>query len=672
MGDRIEKMMANQKAREEAMKAKEAAAKAASAAESQAKTAKFTAAAKPSIGAAPEKEVVQEPYIRLKRNLYAPLPKTERGKPVLLGGDPKGENVLYCNGSDVIIRSLRNPLQAEIYSEHPRATTVARYSPSRQYIASGDETGTVRIWNTEMVQGTQFKLQFEKKCFGGVINDIAWDPESKRLCAIGNGREVMGVVFMLDGGASAGAISNHAKTITSCDWRPKKPYRIVTTAEDLGINWFEGPPFKWHHGMSGEHSRFPNQVRFNPQGDLWISVGQDKVGVIGDGETGQKLGNLGEGHTGGIYGVSWNPQGTQVLTASGDRTCKIWDISGGNGKIVTNFDMGSDEIADQQLGCLWQGEFLISVNLAGHLSYLDPRSGKVEKVVYGHQKGVQSIAYHKGSNRLFSGSFDSVVNRWSVGEAGSKRVTGDVHKGSVTAMGVSENGLHSVSMDDTYRRTDLSGQNAGDETKGASTSLGSRPLALGVSHTSNLAVTGQFNQSLNVLKNGQVVSNLKVSYNPASVAVAPGDGKVAVGGEDNKVHLYTLNGNDLKEAGVIDGHRFPVTAVAYSGDGKYLATGDKGNQIYLWNASDNSNVHNTKWVYHSAKINNLKFSPNNQFLASCGLDTSVIVWRLDDPDKRVHIKAAHHGAVNDVCWIDDQTVASAGADSSVRTWNIVW
>jgi len=671
MGDRIEKMMAKQKEREAAMAAKEAEAKKAASVETAAKTAKFTATTKPSIGAVSEKPVIQEPYIRLKKNLYAPLPKTERGKPVLLGGDPSGENILYCNGSDVIIRSLKNPLQAEIYSEHPRATTVARYSPNRRFIASGDETGTIRIWNVEMVQGVQFKLQSEKKCFGGVINDIAWDPESQRICAVGNGREIMGVVFMADGGASAGAITGHAKTITSCDFRPKKPYRIVTTSEDLGINWFEGPPFKWAHGISGEHSRFPNQVRFNPQGDLWISVGQDKIGVIGSADSGQKLGRLADAHTGGIYGVSWNASGNQVLTASGDRTCKIWDISAGNGKVVTNFDMGNDDVADQQLGCLWQGEYLISVNLLGHLSYLDPRSGKVERVVYGHQKGVQSVAYHKGSNRLFSGSFDSVVNRWSVGEDGNKKITGDVHKSSVTALEVSENTLHSVSMDDSYRATDLSSASKGDEMKGASTALGSRPVNIGVG-SKGLAVTAQFNQSLNVIRNGAVSGNLKVNYNPLSVAVAPGDNKVAVGGEDNKVHVYSLSGGELKETGVLEAHRYAVTAVAYSPDGKYLATGDKNNQIYLWNGADGKLVHNNKWVYHSSKVNNMKWSENSQFLASCGLDTSVIIWRVDDADKRVHIKAAHHGAVNDVCWIDANTVASVGADASVRTWNIVW
>lgn len=39
-------------------------------------------------------------------NIYASLPKTTRGQPIVLGGDPKGKNFLYCNGNSVIIRNI--------------------------------------------------------------------------------------------------------------------------------------------------------------------------------------------------------------------------------------------------------------------------------------------------------------------------------------------------------------------------------------------------------------------------------------------------------------------------------------------------------------------------------------------------------------------------------------
>jgi hypothetical protein len=38
--------------------------------------------------------------------IYASLPRTSRGQPIVLGGDPKGKNFLYANGNSVIIRNI--------------------------------------------------------------------------------------------------------------------------------------------------------------------------------------------------------------------------------------------------------------------------------------------------------------------------------------------------------------------------------------------------------------------------------------------------------------------------------------------------------------------------------------------------------------------------------------
>jgi hypothetical protein len=39
--------------------------------------------------------------------------------------------------------------------------------------------------------------------------------------------------------------------------------------------------------------------------------------------------------------------------------------------LITEFPMGT-AIEDQQVSCLWQGKHMLSVSLAGHISYLDP------------------------------------------------------------------------------------------------------------------------------------------------------------------------------------------------------------------------------------------------------------------------------------------------------------
>ena len=63
---------------------------------------------------------------------------------------------------------------------------MARFSPSGYYVASGDSSGMVRVWDPvgpEMITKGEFGI------LSGPINDIAWDGESKRLIAVGNGKE---------------------------------------------------------------------------------------------------------------------------------------------------------------------------------------------------------------------------------------------------------------------------------------------------------------------------------------------------------------------------------------------------------------------------------------------------------------------------------------------------
>ena len=52
------------------------------------------------------------------RLTFATLPRTERGRPIVLGADPKGKNFLYTHGNSVIIRDLANPEIADVYTQH--------------------------------------------------------------------------------------------------------------------------------------------------------------------------------------------------------------------------------------------------------------------------------------------------------------------------------------------------------------------------------------------------------------------------------------------------------------------------------------------------------------------------------------------------------------------------
>lgn len=593
-----------------------------------------------------------------RKNVYASIPATTRGKPYFLGGDPKGDNFLYTCGMSVVIRNIHNPLIADLYDEHQRNPTVAAYAPSGYYIASGDSTGTVRIWDTTQAE---HPLKAEFHVLGAPIYDIAWSEDSKRVIVGGDGREKYGHAFFWDSGASVGEIAGHSKPINSVSCKPTRPYRVVTGSEDFVVNWYEGPPFKYK-GAKKDHTRFVNCVRFSPNGNLFASVSSDKTGFLYDGKTGEKKLEFSSdgGHTGGIYCCSWNADSSKLLTASADRSCKIWDAE--TGKCVTTFQF-EKTTDNQQLGCLWQGNYLLSVNLAGEITYLDESNPSTpQKVLKGHNKAVTALTYDSSKSQFYSGSYDAHIIRWDTNTGETSDPSGKGHDNQVNQISLDGGNIVTAGMDDSVRVTSLEPFAYGGDKIGQDS-----PVAGVVSH-GGVSVSASM-KTLTVIKDGSVASTVDAAYTPASIAISPKGDEVAVGGQDKKIHIYSLSGTTLTETNVLEQHRDFVTALAYSPDGAYLGSGGKDRYVMVWdNATRETKI--SGWCFHTGTVTGVAWAPDSLHLASSGIDQDVFVWSVEKKMKRIKIKGAHRGGANAVTWLDNNTVASAGVDCCIKTWTI--
>lgn len=146
-------------------------------------------------------------------------------------------------------------------------------------------------------------LKAEYQPFGGPIKDVAWSPDSQRIVVVGEGRERFGHVFMADTGTSVGEISGQSKPINSCDFKPSRPFRIITGSEDNTIGIFEGPPFKFKMTKT-DHSRFVQAVRYSPDGEKFASGGFDGKVFLYSSKDSDLIGEVGSpAHNGGVYGV---------------------------------------------------------------------------------------------------------------------------------------------------------------------------------------------------------------------------------------------------------------------------------------------------------------------------------------------------------------------------------
>ncbi|XP_024907602.1 WD repeat-containing protein 1, partial [Pteropus alecto] len=563
--------------------------------------------------------------------VFASLPQVERGVSKIIGGDPTGNTFIYTNGKCVIIRNINYPALADIYTEHAHQVVVAKYAPSGFYIASGDVSGKLRIWDTTQVEHL---LKYEYQPFAGKIKDIAWTEDSKRIAVVGEGREKFGAVFLWDSGSSVGEITGHNKIINSVDIRQSRPYRLVTGSDDNCAAFFEGPPFKFKFTI-GDHSRFVNCVRFSPDGNRFATASADGQIYIYDGKTGEKVCALGGGkaHDGGVYAISWSPDSTHLLSASGDKTSKVWDVSANS--VVNTFTMGSN-ILDQQLGCLWQNDHLLSISLSGYINYLDKNNpSKPLRVIKGHSKSIQCLTVHRngGKSYIYSGSHDGHINYWDSETGENDSFAGKGHTNQVSRMTVDESGqLVSCSMDDTVRYT-------------------------------SVTLRDYRKKCFSIDSPG---------YEPEVVAVHPSGDMVAVGGTDGNVRLYSILGTTLKDEGKLLEAKGPVTDLAYSHDGAFLAVCDASKVVTVFSVADGYSENNVFYGHH-AKIVCLAWSPDNEHFASGGMDMMVYVWTLSDPETRVKIQDAHRlHHVSSLAWLDEHTLVTTSHDASVKEWTITY
>nr|UPW27165.1 actin-interacting protein 1-2 [Allium cepa]UPW27166.1 actin-interacting protein 1-2 [Allium cepa] len=600
---------------------------------------------------------------------YACIPTTERGRGILISGDPKSDSIIYCNARSVIIRSLSNPLEASIYGEHAYNATVARFSPNGEWVASGDVSGTVRIWGRYGDRA----LKNEFRVLSGRIDDLQWSADGMRIVACGDGKGKSFVrAFMWDSGSNVGEFDGHSKRVLSCSFKPTRPFRIVTCGEDFIVNFYEGPPFKFKHSHR-DHSNFVNCIRYSPDGNKFITVSSDKKGLIYDGKTGEKIGELSgeDGHEGTIYAVSWSPDGKQILTVSADKTAKVWDITDdGNGKLNRKLvPPGTGGIEDMVVGCLWQNDNLVIVSLGGTISIFSASDPDKEPVSFsGHMKSINTLTsfLQDGKRIILTTSYDGVISRWVPGTGYDGKLQWNENV-KIKCFAAVEGEIIYSGFDNKVNRVPVNGDECGET---ESVDVGSQPKDLHIALESpELAVVSTDSEVI-LLRGFKIASNLKVDFTISASAIAPNGSEVIVGGEDGKLRIYCIDGDALKEEAVIEKHRGPITVISYSPDLTMFASADANREAVVWDrASRETKLKNM--LYHTARINCLAWSPDNQKVATGSLDTSVIIYEVDKPaSQRITVKGAHLGGVYGLAFVDDNSIVSAGEDACVRMWKL--
>jgi WD40 repeat protein len=151
-----------------------------------------------------------------------------------------------------------------------------------------------------------------------------------------------------------------------------------------------------------------------------------------------------------------------------------------------------------------------------------------------------------------------------------------------------------------------------------------------------------------------------------SVAFSPDGRLIASGSIYGAVTLW--DAERRIEIANLGGHRDLVRSIAFSHDCRLIASGSADNTVRLWDVERRKEI--PTLMGHENVVTAVAFSPDGLSLASGSWDNTVKLWDVD-ARTRVATLIGHLGRVTVVTFSPDgRLIASGGYDKSVRLWDV--